>query len=330
VNYLVIDCGATATRLYFVEHNELKYSHKGEKGVLNISSRTELKEYLARLFQEALEKYRIDKNEVAFAVAAGMITAEVGLKEVPHMIAPAGEKELYEGLDKLTDEENPLPILFYLVRGIKNSTSVLSFKDIDKADLMRGEEVQAMGVKALFPELNKSFNILQLGSTTKFIPIDEKGRIGGSCTSLSGQTYGAVMSQTLLKSSGKVPGVIKPDGFYSEEIVEHAVKCLNKNGLLRSLMLIRFSQILTEHTWYERGLFMSALFAADDTKWLMSLKEDKGWDLSLPMVFIGEEQRCRLYEQLCRKMGIGQAYHICDIDEIDSLAIKGTIRIMKQ
>lgn len=75
-------------------------------------------------------------------MASGMITADVGLVEVPHVTAPAGLEELSASLAPvLVPDVCPLPIHF--IPGVKNRVSGVSLETFEAMDIMRGEEVEA-------------------------------------------------------------------------------------------------------------------------------------------------------------------------------------------
>ena len=96
--FAVIDCGTTMTRIYIVDENQqIIASGRKKVGVRDTSitgSRDTLRSGVTELFFEVLEENRIPDKQVEFAIASGMITSEVGLIEIPHLVAPVGLHQL--------------------------------------------------------------------------------------------------------------------------------------------------------------------------------------------------------------------------------------------
>ena len=60
-------------------------------------------EEIERVVRQVLEENRIPDEQVEFAIASGMITSEVGLIEIPHLVAPVGLHQLSEGIQEVND-----------------------------------------------------------------------------------------------------------------------------------------------------------------------------------------------------------------------------------
>ena len=50
-----------------------------------------------------LKEHGIDNTKIKFAIASGMITSEIGLIEIPHLVAPCGLKELSDHIEVVKD-----------------------------------------------------------------------------------------------------------------------------------------------------------------------------------------------------------------------------------
>ena len=135
---------------------------------------------------------------------------------------------------------------------------------------MRGEETQAAGLLQR-GDVSVPATLVVLSSHTKFIPINEKGEILGSLTTLSGQVYEAILAETFVgKSVEKRDNADeKPEGYFDEAIVKNAIEWIGRVGIVRSLMFPRFLDVLLDTKWYERQLFFEALIAAEDMAVLM-------------------------------------------------------------
>ena len=120
-----IDCGTTNSRVYVVnEEAEVlgKASKKvGVKDTASTGSTETLKTGLKEAYYAAVEGAGLESKDIAFIISSGMITSELGLKELPHLWAPAGMQELADNITKVHDTSVfPIDKPVYFVRGIKN------------------------------------------------------------------------------------------------------------------------------------------------------------------------------------------------------------------
>lgn len=327
-NFVFLDCGSAVMRFYFVENDQVVQIHKEERGINSFSSREELKAFLKEAFGRFLERMDRTSEEVAFLMASGMITSDMGLKNVPHLTAPAGAGELAAGIDVLKGEDSPFDQPLLLVRGIKNPGIMEEFTHLENSDLMRGEELQALGVLEQFGMSQAPTAIIELGSTTKLIEVDAQGKITGSYTALSGQTYQAIIDGTFIGGSVKTDGTEKPKGYYDAQIVREAVAAVERDGFLRSVMTVRFAGVLLKKTWYQRQLYYSALFAGDDKNWLIRRMGDFPADARIYLV--GNESRCRVYETMIGDCLDCRITVVSDSQQVNRLAVDGARLLVRQ
>ena len=82
----------------------------------------------------------------------------------------------------------PLPI--HSVRGLKNRDgNGLTLCDLEKMDVMRGEETETLALLDLFGNENGTLFALP-GSHTKFVSVDAEGKMIGCLSSLAGEFGG--------------------------------------------------------------------------------------------------------------------------------------------
>jgi 2-dehydro-3-deoxygalactonokinase len=158
-----------------------------------------LKAAVGDALSEALAAANVSPDEERLYLASGMITSNNGLREIPHLPAPAGKAELAAGMQSVelpgvTDQ----PI--WLIPGIKNRAGAISLDDCDDMDIMRGEETEAIGVLHTLGITGPAVLILP-GSHAKFVGIDEAGRIAGSITTISGELLDVISRHTLIAGS---------------------------------------------------------------------------------------------------------------------------------
>jgi len=143
-NYICIDGGTTNTRITVVTSGKIadkEFISMGSKD--NIDSNGKFKAEIKRGIEELINRNSLKLQQISAVIASGMITSEYGLKEVPHVKAPAGIKELKNGLVKAEFGEI-CDIPFYFIPGVILKNGEL------QTDMMRGEETEIMGLLGEF------------------------------------------------------------------------------------------------------------------------------------------------------------------------------------
>jgi 2-dehydro-3-deoxygalactonokinase len=334
---VTIDCGTTNSRLYIVDINGkiiIKVSKKiGIRNVAINGDNKILKHGLWTMFDQALKETGISTSEIHCILSSGVITSELGLKELPHLWAPCSLDTLaasivyFKSLDVF-----PSSIPVYFVRGIKNyyDQDKFSLRNIYILDVMRGEETQIAGLlddkKIKLPVI-----VLMLSSHTKLIPIDNEERILGSITTLSGQIYEAIIKETLIGKSIRDEDGFDYTGYFNTDIFDVAYKQVTNSGFLRGLMCIRLMDILVHIPWYERKFFLESLLAVEDMSIFSQVKDFTNLSIT-NYILIGPKFRCLLYKYILEtKISPG-----CDVNiiaeetQIDQLSIKGILSLAKK
>lgn len=328
----IIDCGTTNTRMFILDGNGKIVAEKTKKiGVRDTSmtgSRDALKNGVEELYRTTIRENNIDSSEVEFAIASGMITSEIGLIEIPHLVAPVGLQGLAGHIEKVFDKNViDLGIPVYFIRGVRNNYPAdAGIQELRQVDFMRGEEVQCMGILSeLKPHL--PVNVVVFSSHTKIIHIDEQGRISHCISTISGQQYEALKAATNVGKSIE-SRENEPKGQYTfEEIVSTAQDCVNKAGIVRTMLMPRFMEVLLKTTSAERRLFVDAAIAEDDMRAFEEFNA-QGCAASEYILF-GHKQRCELYTYLIHQR-FGQDVKIRSIDDYDKifdLTIKGVLAV---
>uniref|UniRef100_UPI0011A92347 2-dehydro-3-deoxygalactonokinase n=1 Tax=Yersinia vastinensis TaxID=2890318 RepID=UPI0011A92347 len=326
------DCGSTNTRLYLVEQEEVKDKHEitiGVNSTVSDGNNERLKQALTQAIEDLLGNNALSLHDVDFAIASGMITSNLGLLEVPHLVAPVNINDFAQHTCRVAGYKVlpiDLPIIF--IPGVKNDIGEATWENIRKIDLMRGEETQAIGVISSM-SLTLPATIVELGSTTKIIHINKDGAIAGSITSLSGQVYAAVKKETFINSS-MIDSDNDTEDFYCSDILKHAYQCVSSAGLLRSLLFTRFIQFSLPTTAAERKFYCECTIAADDMK-LFDEAEEQGFALTGDIIFIGQSARCKIYQEMLKetKKINNHMISITQPEEIALLGIKGACYIAK-
>ena len=197
---ITIDAGTTNTRAFlWGPERRLLGAQKRETGVRDAAAdghnarlRAAVRDCLEALLREAGR----DWSDVGRVLASGMITSNVGLYELPHLAAPVSLDDLASGARAVAlPDVCPLPIHF--IPGVKNRAGSVTAEDFESMDIMRGEEVETF---ALLERLGAAggWLIVLPGSHTKFVSVDEAGRITGCLTSITGELLAAVSRHTVI------------------------------------------------------------------------------------------------------------------------------------
>jgi 2-dehydro-3-deoxygalactonokinase len=266
---------ATARRTVGVRNTVLDEPSTRPAGALTAAGPAN-REALVRAVSEVIEEVRgvwekeamADRGAgeapgLAFLVAAGMLSSEVGLFAVPHVSAPAGLEELACASQFVSlPEVDERPIL--IVPGIRTRAAEGPGGWFE-SDVMRGEECETLGAHAALVadgriEPGQGSIFLWPGSHTKLVAVDSDGRIVQSFTTLAGEILQAVAQHTLLAAS--LPRVL-PDQLDRDAALEGAMAA-ERFGLGRAAFLVRIAAL--GGTFDEKGrasFWIGATIAAD-------------------------------------------------------------------
>lgn len=334
---VTIDCGTTNSRVYVIDESGVVHGKGTRKvGVRDTSitgSRKKLQTGLKELLDDTLGKAGLGYDDIAFIISSGMITSEIGLIELPHLWAPVSMDDLAQNIEKVEDPAVfPPEVPVYFIRGIKNifDPGNVRFEDVGKLDFMRGEEAQIAGILQL-GLVEAPFSAVILSSHTKYIPVATGGKIQGSMTTLSGQVFDALQTATVIGKSMQTDSETDSPEDLDEEVIDSAYRWVGETGLLRSLLMTRFLDVLMKTEGHKRKLFVEACIAAEDLK-ALSQYPALGFEKNTPFVLVGKPDRCGLYKNMIsRKAGIEQEIHIISEEEIvDSLSIQGALYLAKK
>ncbi len=250
-----VDGGTTQTRVWAVRDGRVVAEARATVGARDTARDGSPARLVAALRDLVGQVGKAAGAVPAKIVAAGMITSPQGLREVPHVEAPAGAAELARGACLETLDGLPVPVL--LVPGVRSGAARCDGDSVLGVDVMRGEEVLALG---LAPRLAGGGVFLNLGSHWKAIRIDGAGRVVGSVSTLSGELIHATATQTILASAlppGK-PVVLDPTW------TDAGARAFAASGLPRALYCVRLLELRSGCTPEERQAFLyGAVMAAD-------------------------------------------------------------------
>src|SRR5690606_9677254 len=236
-SFIGVDMGTTNTRVWRIVDGRIVQRVQAGVGIRDsaVAGRPEvLCEVLRRLLQQldAAAGAEAAPPPVAL-VAAGMITSDHGLLEVPHLPAPAGLLELSAAV-RVCNMPELCALTVHLVPGVRTGEPLVARERVGQTDIMRGEETLCVGLHAA-GILPAGGSLLNLGSHWKVIHLDSAGRVARSATALTGELLHAAQTQTLL--AGSVPSE-RPERLHPDW-VEVGRREARGSGLERALCCVR-------------------------------------------------------------------------------------------
>jgi len=250
---ICVDMGTTNTRLWLVQGGTVLARYVEQRGLRNAvqtADQNVVPEILRALIRQAEAAASNLSLKIECILAAGMLTSPFGLRELPHIAAPAGEEELARAVQRISVPEVS-EHAFYLIPGVRTGGVTPKLEELHHIDLIRGEETTVVGLM-LDGVLSRGATFLNLGSHWKTISIDRNGRIVMSRTTLSGELIHAIQENTVLASA-------LPRGRFltlKSEWFERGRAYQAKEGLGRSLFGVRLLEQLFRIDALEASSFL--------------------------------------------------------------------------
>jgi 2-dehydro-3-deoxygalactonokinase len=310
---ICVDMGTTNTRLWLVQGDQIVQRFSEARGVRDAAqsgNSAVIRELLRTLIAQAQKAAARRSMNVECILAAGMLTSPLGLHEIPHIAAPAGEVELARGIKEVRVPEVS-ELIFYMVPGVRTGGLSPHFDDLQNLDLMRGEETTVVGL-ALAGTLPARGTFLNLGSHWKAISLDENRRIDSSHTTLSGEMIHALQEKTILASA-------LPRGRFETletQWFEKGRTYQTGAGLGRSLFSVRLlEQVFHADRTQAASFLLGAVIASDQTGM------EKSCRLGPRVVIAGLGAAAEAWRIALE--ATGRVTVVCSTDEIERAFLRG-------
>lgn len=229
------DSGTSNTRLYLLNLSGVVLHHSnvpvGSKDSAIAGSNQVLLSAMRKLYDAALAACRLTDSNICALYASGMITSKFGMKEVPHLLVPVGQKELQNGICHYY-EDTYFHREFCLIRGVKTESA-----DISYVNMMRGEEIEIIGALDFLPETCKEKSALILPGSHTHIALVENGKIVDLISNFTGELFHAIQSSTIL-----APVLNAPVAVYDPYYLKKGAENLQKFGVTRALYIAQIMQ----------------------------------------------------------------------------------------
>lgn len=274
---ITIDAGSTNTRAYLWDENRrLTASARREVGVhvtAEEGNDSKLTQAVHDCLEELLALGGIGYCDVERILASGMITSNLGLFELPHVVAPAGAVELAKGSrEVLLEEVCPVPIRF--LPGVKNKVQPVGYENFEAMDMMRGEEVETLAILEAYPK-GMPYLLVLPGSHTKFVLTDGEGRITGCLTTITGELLDCITKHTVIADA--VGRSFASEARYDRETVLRGYETARNTGLGRGAFAARILNQFGERDKEKIALFLLGAALESDVR---SLRGTRALELS--------------------------------------------------
>lgn len=325
--YLTVDTGTTNTRVKVWQDDRVvsgAFAAVGVRDTAVTGSRSKLQQGVREALAGACSGAGITSDEVGAIVASGMITSNVGLHEVPHLPAPVGVEDLAAGMvDAVVPEVADKPIWF--IPGVKNSIGMVDIDNCERMDIMRGEEVEAIGLIRRLGLSEPAIFILP-GSHTKFIVLDDRQRIVGCLTTLAGELLSVITNNTILANALQNSFVSSVD----EQMVLKGAECARQVGLSRACFTVRILDQFTDCAVEAKANFLLGAMIQTD---LTALRFSRTFAVrpDMPVFITGKREMRTAFHAVLRQDNFfrGQLQAVDD-EALEDIAGYGAMTVARQ
>jgi 2-dehydro-3-deoxygalactonokinase len=282
---ITIDTGTTNTRVCAWHAGQViadAFQPVGVRDTAITGSRQKLMQGVRQAILEARQSANIASQDDVVHIASGMITSNVGLYEVPHIAAPAGKKELAAAMvSTLIPEVTDQPIWF--IPGVKTCAGPVTLENCEAMDIIRGEEVEIVGVTTKLNIQEPAILILP-GSHSKIISVDAENRITGCITTLAGELLDVITQKTILANALQNSFAEK----INPSVLLKGAQQAEKVGLGRTCFTVRILDLFTDMTLNDKANFLLGAVLGSD---LLAVKYSKALavDPGMPVIISGKK-----------------------------------------
>lgn len=320
MKFLLIDSGTTSSRVRLAVGDKIVSSVKRAAGAKDVSI-TGSSEVLRRALKEAIEEILKDIamniNDIDAIIAAGMISSNVGLYEIPQIAAPIGPTDISQRLVmKYFPDIIDKPIIF--IPGVKTGFD-RDNRSITEKDVMRGEETEIFGYMG--NKENEDILFMHYGSHHKCILLSD-GKIAESRTSITGELLMSIAENTILKSSLVPLEELDP----SAEWFKKGIEAAEVSGFGRALFSTRVLQTMEGRNLQEATSFYLGTLCSLD----LSLVSELMTANIKKVVLYGKELFPKLFKSVLEEKYPNLQVEIVPEKEADLLSAKGAVKIYKQ
>jgi 2-dehydro-3-deoxygalactonokinase len=242
-------------------------------------------------------------------VISGMACSSIGMKELPYASLPFsldGRNALVHRLST----SNGFSSDVWMISGVRNHY-----------DVMRGEETQVIGLKAIDENAYTRENVTCIfpGTHSKHIQI-VNGEIVDFKTYITGElfhvmTHHSILKDSVLEHRDQMLTDIDHDAFC------HGVKQSGKSNLLQTLFSVRINQLFEHLTKEENFFYLSGLLIGTELRTLRNASNS--------IMLCSGSSVFHLYEFAIRELGLIDQTVFVAPDTMDKVAMEGQLKVFE-
>lgn len=262
--YIAIDWGSTNLRAWLYQGERCLESRQSEAGVTRLNGHSP-----AAVFSEITRGWL---DGATPAVMAGMVGSNVGWQAVPYLPVPVHFSAIGEQLTAVSDN-------VWIIPGLSVSRD-------DNHNVMRGEETQLLGARAIAP----SSVYVMPGTHCKWVQADRQ-QINDFRTVMTGELHHLLLRHSLV-GAGLPEQVSAPDAFNAG-----LERGLHSPDILPQLFEVRASHVLGSLPRAHVGEFLSGLLIGAEVATLSQRFRDQ------QVTIVAGETLANRYQQALSAIG---------------------------
>ncbi len=251
--FLSVDWGTTNLRLRLVQEKELRVveelvSPHGIKHVYSCWKEEggDRQAFFLDFLHKKIIQLDAEVPESCVVVISGMASSSIGMKELPYARLPLPLDGTQLPVSKVDHQKHAYQV--YLVSGVR-----------DAADVIRGEEVQIIGLATSFA--GDAVYVLP-GTHSKHVYCS-KGEIQHFCTYMTGEMFDVLKTHSILGDSVQF-GVC---GVEEEQAFDRGVRQSQQNrSVLGNLFAVRALQVLNNEPLTNNYYYLSGLLIGEELR----------------------------------------------------------------
>lgn len=262
--YIAIDWGSTNLRAWLYQGEQCLESRQSEAGVTRLNGHSP-----AAVFSEITAGWRDSATPV---VMAGMVGSNVGWKAAPYLPVPVHFSAIGEQLTAVSDQ-------VWIIPGLSVSRD-------DNHNVMRGEETQLLGARAIAP----SSVYVMPGTHCKWVQADRQ-QISDFRTVMTGELHHLLLRHSLV-GAGLPEQVSAPDAFNAG-----LERGLHSPDILPQLFEVRAAHVLGSLPREQVSEFLSGLLIGAEVATLSQRFRDQ------QVTIVAGEALANRYQQALSAIG---------------------------
>lgn len=321
---ITIDTGTTNTRVCLWDKEQVITIAKRGIGVRNTSidgHNGHLRAAISDAIEEVLLKHKLGYDDIQIILASGMITSNLGLAEVPHETAPVDCHKLARNIQTQTFTDI-CPQAIHFIPGVKNQLPE-DFTNLEAMDFMRGEEVEVFALMGANDITGLAVMVLP-GSHTKFVAIDQDGRISACCTTLAGELNAVITENTILSSSLEKRFTDQLD---LRQLLAGATST-SKVGFVRSLFSLRILEQVGKLDHHQLASFLLGAIIQSDIDAMLA-SQTLNYEAGVPVYIYGDSILGKAFNEVLKATLPNLKTHTLIPKEGSYLAGEGAILVAK-